>query len=180
MIFGLLTCHRESDAKSGPTNCLHFGIQDTPTGIEILCDGVPHAVNHGKEGPAGKDGRNGSPGSKGEQGDKGEQGPPGNEGRSVKELIKCKITWEGVPNYKLDYQVFTFSDGARESNAIIENTTDAEIYSNSVTWLKEDPRYNQAQLELGNFVFRLTSGGAIVLYRGTGQTSDMTCSHFKQ
>jgi hypothetical protein len=168
-VLSLLTCHRESDGKSSEVkNCF---AQDVADGVELVCDGVPHLIKHGKEGPAG---RNGSPGQRGDPGAKGDQGPPGNAGRTVKEVMLCHLSWDGVPAYEIDYQVFDYSDGVREASAIVE-TDKGEIWTNSAIYIKEDPRISQAQLDIGGFAFTKTSGGAVVLYRSTGRTDNMDC-----
>lgn len=175
LFLGLLTCHKTSEGKSAENSPLSCTVKDLPNGFELTCDGVPHQCLNGKDGAIGPAGHNGGPGAKGDKGDKGDPGS-GGSGRSVAKVQVCHTDWDGVPTYSIDYTVFTYTDGVKESSAIVEITSAGnEIETNSAIWAKDDPRSDQAQVDVGGFGFTQTGDSAVVLYRSTGRTSEMTC-----
>lgn len=175
VFFGLLTCHhaegKDKNSDNGNFGCF---VNDLPNGFELVCDGVPHKCLNGKDGAEGQPGHNGSPGQKGDAGIKGDKGDPGVGGRSVVKTQLCDLTWEGSPTYKINYNIFTFSDGTKEAMAIVDSN-ESGVEANSSIWIKDDPRFNSAFVDIGGFQFTQTGDSAVVLYRSTGRTDTMNC-----
>jgi len=166
LVVGSLTCNRES--KGSQETKLSCFAQDVAEGVELVCDGVPHLIKNGKEGPAGPAGRSGSPGPK------GDAGPPGASGRSIANSQVCSLTWEGSPEYKMDFLIFTYSDGIKEATAIVE-AGNGDLETNSSIWLAADSRFATAPTDVGGFFFTQTGNSAVVLFRTTGRTDTMSC-----
>lgn len=166
-LLGLLTCQQRSDGKDAksPQGCF---ANDVPEGVELVCDGVPHLIKNGKDGAIGPSGRNGGPGPAGPKGD------PGPAGRSISKSQICSLSWDGSPAYKIDFTIFTYSDGVKEAIAIVQ-ADNGDLETNSSLWLQSDDRFATAPTDVGGFFFTQTESSAVVLFRTTGRTDTMTC-----
>lgn len=227
-----LACEKSKGAEKAEETNHTISINDTPEGVEIIFDGVPHLVKNGLAGKEGRNGLNGAPGPKGEKGDKGdgsgapgpkgdkgdagnagppgtagspgptgvpgpkgnvgqngpigpqghpgrdgtrgEKGDPGASGRTITQLIGCEFIWEGIPEYVVNYQVFTYSDNVREAMGSIYET-EKDILVNSSLWLKVDPYFDYAPINIGDFTIKLDLAGSAYIRHKSGRYATFGC-----
>lgn len=135
-------------------------------------DGAP-----GTDGTNGKDGLPGKDGEKGQRGEKGDRGDPGEGSDALTQALVCAGTFQGVPQYAVNYTVLTYSNSIRFASGSMTNLSNQEIRINTSLFLKGDLNFDYAPVDLGDFIIRLELvSGAYVRHEPSGRSQNIPCN----
>lgn len=159
------TCQRSLSAKDAAPLSACYAVPGTDGFDDLICDGKPIKQRPGPAGPKGDRGANGGTGP---------QGPAGSGGGSREVSLICQIDWPNATRVTIKYILFADGDGTKEAVGTL--STEEAVFSNSATYLKDDPLAASSPLDIQEFSLVLSGKDLTVIFRPNGRRNNFPCN----